>query len=43
MVFGKPEERASALYRRRTTVGEIVHDAGEERVVIKNGCNVRIG
>lgn len=42
VVFGKLEGKQTGLFRRRTTVKEVVYDAGRERTVIKAGCRVSL-
>jgi len=42
VVYGKPLEKRTSLYRPRRSVQEIVYDAGWERVVIKAGKVVRV-
>ena len=42
VLYGKVQEEGKEhpLYRRRTTVQEIVYDAGRDRIVIKNGKHI---
>lgn len=42
VIFGKPLEQRTSLYRPRRSVQEIVGDAGRERVVVKAGRVVRV-
>lgn len=42
VIYGKPLEQRTSLYRPRRSVQEIVCDAGRERVVVKGGRVVRV-